>query len=88
MRQAMVVVALAWMTLLLVAGGLMLLRVRDMLQRIITFDLLASIVIALLALVSYLSHTSYYLDAALALALLSFVSTLAAARHYAKGSPF
>ena len=28
------------------------------------------------------------LDAALALALLSFVSTLAAARHYAEGGPF
>jgi multicomponent Na+:H+ antiporter subunit F len=88
MRQAMVVVALAWMTLLLVAGGLMLLRSRDMLQRIVAFDLLASIVIALLALLSYLRHTSYYLDAALALALLSFVSTLAAARHYAEGGPF
>jgi multicomponent Na+:H+ antiporter subunit F len=88
MRQAMIVVALAWMTLLLVAGGLMLLRSRDMLQRIVAFDLLASIVIALLALVSYLRHTSYYLDAALALALLSFVSTLAAARHYAEGGPF
>lgn len=88
MRQAMVVVALAWMTLLLVAGGLMLLRSRDMLQRLVAFDLLASIVIALLALVSYLRHTSYYLDAALALALLSFVSTLAAARHYAEGGPF
>ena len=88
MRQAMVVVALAWMTILLVAGGLMLLRSRDMLQRIVAFDLLASIVIALLALLSYLRHTSYYLDAALALALLSFVSTLAAARHYAEGGPF
>jgi multicomponent Na+:H+ antiporter subunit F len=88
MHQAIIVVALAWMTLLLVAGGLMLLRARDMLQRIVAFDLLASIVIALLALLSYVRHTSYYLDAALALALLSFVSTLAAARHYAEGSPF
>jgi multicomponent Na+:H+ antiporter subunit F len=88
MRETVVVVALAWMTLLLVCGGLMLLRSRDMLQRIVAFDLLASIVIALLALLSYLRDTSYYLDAALALALLSFVSTLAAARHYAEGSPF
>lgn len=88
MHQAIIVVALAWMTLLLVAGGLMLLRARDMLQRIVAFDLLASIVIALLALLSYVRQTSYYLDAALALALLSFVSTLAAARHYAEGSPF
>jgi multicomponent Na+:H+ antiporter subunit F len=88
MRQVTVAIALAWMTLLLVGGGLLLLRSRDMLQRIVAFDLLASIVIALLALLSYVSRTSYYLDAALALALLSFVSTLAAARHYATGNPF
>ena len=88
MRAIMVGVALTWITLLLVASGVMLLRSRDMLQRIIVSDLLASIVIALLALVSYWRHTSYYFDAALALALLSFVSTLAAARYYAKGSPF
>ena len=88
MRAIMVGVALTWMTLLLVAGGLLLLRSRDMLQRIIVSDLLASIVIALLALLSYWRQTSYYLDAALALALLSFVSTLAAARYYAEGGPF
>ena len=84
----MIGVALTWMTLLLVGAGLMLLRSRDMLQRIIVSDLLASIVIVLLALLSYLRHTSYYLDAALALALLSFVSTLAAARYYAEGGAF
>jgi multicomponent Na+:H+ antiporter subunit F len=77
MRTIIVGVALTWMTLLLVAGGLMLLRSRDTLQRIIVSDLLASIVIALLALLSYWRDTSYYLDAALALALLAFVSTLA-----------
>jgi multicomponent Na+:H+ antiporter subunit F len=88
MLRIMVAVALAWMTLLLVAGGLLLLRSRDMLQRIIVSDLLASIAIALLALLSYWRHTSYYLDAALALALLSFVSTLAVARYYAEGRPF
>jgi multicomponent Na+:H+ antiporter subunit F len=88
MLRIMIAVALAWMTLLLVAGGLLLLRSRDMLQRIIVSDLLASIAIALLALLSYWRHTSYYLDAALALALLSFVSTLAVARYYAEGRPF
>jgi multicomponent Na+:H+ antiporter subunit F len=88
MRAIIIGVALTWMTLLLISSGLMLLRSRDMLQRIIVSDLLASIVIALLALLSYWRHTSYYLDAALALALLSFVSTLAAARYYAQGDPF
>ena len=88
MPDAIVMVGLTWMTLLLIGGGLVLLRSRNMLQRIVAFDLLASIVIGLLALLSYLRHTSYYLDAALALALLSFVSTVAAARHHAEGGPF
>jgi multicomponent Na+:H+ antiporter subunit F len=88
MRTIFVGIVLVWMTLLLVGGGLMLLWSRDMLKRIIVSDLLASIVIALLALLSYWRETAYYLDAALALALLSFVSTLAAARHYAEGGPF
>jgi len=88
MRAIIVGSALTWVTLLLIGGGVMLLRSRDMLQRIIVSDLLASIVIALLALVSYWRHTSYYLDAALALALLSFVSTLATARYYAQGDPW
>jgi multicomponent Na+:H+ antiporter subunit F len=46
------------------------------------------IVIGLLALLSYLRDRSYYLDASLALALLSFVATLAAARYYGEGGPF
>ena len=88
MPDVVVAIALVWTTLLLIGGGLVLLRARDVLQRIVAFDLLASIVIALLALLTYLRGTSYYLDAALALALLSFVSTLAAARYYAEGRPF
>jgi multicomponent Na+:H+ antiporter subunit F len=88
MPGAVIVLALAWTTLLLLGGGLLLLRARDMLQRLVAFDLLASVVIALLALLSYLRDTSYYLEAALALALLSFVSTLAAARYHAEGRPF
>ncbi|MGH3757730.1 monovalent cation/H+ antiporter complex subunit F [Actinophytocola sp.] len=69
------------MTLLLVAGGLALVRARDVLQRVVALDLLAVIVISLLALLSYLRGQAYYLDAAVALALLSFVATVAAARY-------
>ncbi|MDQ3763560.1 MAG: monovalent cation/H+ antiporter complex subunit F [Actinomycetota bacterium] len=75
-----VIPALAWMTLPLVAGGLVLIRARDVLQRIVALDLLAVLVTSLLALVSYLRDQLYYLDAAVALALLSFVATVAAAR--------
>jgi multicomponent Na+:H+ antiporter subunit F len=88
MPDVVLVAALVWGAMLLVGGGIVLLRSKNVLQRIVVFDLLASILILLLAVLSYLRQTSYYLDAAFALALLSFVSTLAAARHYAEGRPF
>jgi multicomponent Na+:H+ antiporter subunit F len=88
MPTPLVIGALVWVTLLLVAGGLALLRARDVAQRVIAFDLLAAIVIALLALLCYLRSQPYYLDAAVALALLSFVATVAAARYLSSGGPF
>jgi multicomponent Na+:H+ antiporter subunit F len=80
--------ALVWVTLLLVAGGLVLLRARDVVQRIIALDLLAVLVIGMLALLAYLRDERYYFDAAVALALLSFVATVAAARYLGSGGPF
>lgn len=71
----------AWATLLLVAGGLLLLRSRDNLHRVLALDVLVMIVIALLTLLSYLRDVSYYIDAALALALLSFTATLVVVRR-------
>ena len=82
------VAALVWVTLLLVVGGLVLLRARDAVQRLVAMDLLAVLVIALLALLSYLLDQPYYFDAAVALALLSLVSTVAAARYLSSGGPF
>ncbi len=70
-----------WATLLLVAGGLLLLRSRDKLHRVLALDVLVMIVVALLTLLSYLRDVSYYIDAALALALLSFTATLVVLRR-------
>lgn len=80
--------ALIWVTLLLVAGGLALIRARDVVQQVIALDLLAVVVIALLAMLSYLRAQPYYFDAAVALALLSFVATIATARYLSSGGPF
>ena len=88
MTDWLLVVALVWVTLLLVVGGLVLLRARDAVQRLVAMDLLAVLVIALLALLSYLVDQPYYFDAAVALALLSLVSTVAAARYLSSGGPF
>jgi len=81
-------IAFAWSAVLLVAGGIVLLRSRDALQRVLALDVLVAIVIALLTALSYLRDVSYYIDAALALALLSFTATVVAARHVVRGRPF
>lgn len=88
MPAVIIVPALFWVTLLLVAGGLALVRARNVFQRVVALDLLAVIVIALLALLSYLRGQPFYFDAAVALALLSFVATVAAARYLDRGGPF
>jgi multicomponent Na+:H+ antiporter subunit F len=81
MPDIVISVGAAWATLLLVAGGLLLLRARDTLHRVLALDILVMIVIALLTLLSYLRDVSYYIDAALALALLSFTATLVVVRR-------
>lgn len=88
MPDLVIVVAFSWATLLLVAGGVVLLRSDDAIHRILALDALVAIVIGLLALVSYANDVSYYIDAALALALLAFTATLVAARHVVRGGPF
>jgi multicomponent Na+:H+ antiporter subunit F len=48
---------------------------------VLALDVLVMIVVALLTLLSYLRDVSYYIDAALALALLSFTATLVVVRR-------
>jgi multicomponent Na+:H+ antiporter subunit F len=86
--ELVIEIAFGWATLLLVGGGVLLLRADDALHRILALDVLVAIVIALLTILSYLRDVSYYIDAALALALLSFTATLVAARHVIRGRPF
>jgi multicomponent Na+:H+ antiporter subunit F len=81
-------IAAGWATLLLVLGGLLLLRSPGMLHRLLVLDVLVVLLIALLTTLSYVRGRSYYVDAALGLALLSFTSTLVAARYLTRGGPF
>jgi multicomponent Na+:H+ antiporter subunit F len=81
-------VRLARVTLLLVAGGLVLLRARDAFQRIVALDALSVLVVCLLALLSYARNAPYYFDTAVALSLLSLVTGVAAARFLGSAGPF
>ena len=88
MPEIVLEIALGWVTLLLAAGSLLILRARDTLHRVLALDVLVALTVALLVILSYLRDVSYYIDAALALALLSFTATLVAARYVTRGGPF
>jgi len=76
------------MCVLLVVGVIAVIRTPSTASRIVALDMVVLIVVALLVLFSSYREVSFYLDAALILALLSFVATLAASRYYGEGRVF
>lgn len=74
--------AALWMTVLLATSIVLVIRARSVGSRIIALDMAILILVALLVLLSDVERVPYFLDAALALALLSFAATIAAARYY------
>lgn len=81
-------VAIAWLAVLLGVTVVRLAAARTTGQRILALDLLTLVLIGLLALAAGEDQRSYALDAGLALALLSFVATLAACKYYENRKPF
>jgi multisubunit Na+/H+ antiporter MnhF subunit len=77
-----------WMTgLLCVCIGIVI-KTPSAIVRILCFDALTLVLISLLILYSTTTETSYYLDAALLLALMSCISTVVAARYYSERKVF
>lgn len=88
MHEIVYYAAMVWMSGLLCVCIGMVIRTNSSVVRILGFDALTLIVIALLILYSTTTESSYYLDAALMLALVSFVSTVVAARYYSEREIF
>lgn len=88
MHETVFVLAAAWMTVLLGVTVVYVIRARSAMVRILALDTLTLILVAFLILYADANRTPFYLDAALALALLSFISTLAAARYHSEGRLF
>jgi len=80
--------AIVWLAVLLGVVVVRLARASSVAERILALDLLTLVFIGALALAAGEDQRSYALDAALALALLSFVATLASCRYYENRSPF
>ena len=81
-------IAVAWMIVLLAVSAVTMLRAQRPYVRILALDTMTLIMIGVLVLYAARQNESYYLDAALILALLSFISTIAAARYRAVGRPY
>lgn len=88
MHDVVYYAAMIWMTGLLCICIGMVIRARSALVRILALDSVTLVLVALLILYSTTTGTSFYLDAALILALLSFVSSVVAARYHSEGRIF
>ena len=87
-HEAVFLLGIGWMAVLLGLCVLLIARAATPARRILALDLLALVLVGLLALVAGEDERAYALDAALALALLSFVATVAAARYTGDRRPF
>ena len=81
-------IGIGWLAVLLGVIIVHAARSRSTAARILALDLLTLMLIGLLALAAGEDRRSFALDAALGLALLSFVATLAACRFHEDRRPF
>jgi multicomponent Na+:H+ antiporter subunit F len=87
-NEAIFYIALVWMMGLLLTTLVLVIRAETTMTRILALDMVTLVLTGLLILYSTTTDSSYYLHAALALAMLSFLSTLAAARYFSEGRIF
>jgi len=82
MHETVFYLAAVWMTALLAVMVATVIRVRSTASRILALDTLTLVLVALLALYAAAERSPYYLDAALIVALLAFLGTVAAALYH------
>jgi multisubunit Na+/H+ antiporter MnhF subunit len=84
MHEIVYYTAMIWMIGLFCVCVVMVVRAKSSLVRVLALDTLTLVLVALLVLYSTTTKTSYYLDSAIVLALISFISVIAAARYHAE----
>jgi multisubunit Na+/H+ antiporter MnhF subunit len=88
MHETVFYLATAWMAGLLSISVILVVRESSALVRVLALDMATLLLVAFLVLYADSRQVSYYLDAALVLALLSFISTVAATRYHSEGKIF
>jgi multisubunit Na+/H+ antiporter MnhF subunit len=87
MHDVVFYVALVWLMGLLGVLVVVSARARSTLDVVLALDTLALVFVAVLGLFGAWRGVTGYLDAALVLALVSYVQTVAATRHHAAHEP-
>lgn len=88
MHEMVFYLAALWLTALAAVMVATVINVRSTAGRILALDTLTLVLVALLALYGATVRSPYYLDAALILALLAFVGTVAAALYHGERKIF
>ncbi|MGI8631048.1 MAG: monovalent cation/H+ antiporter complex subunit F [Solirubrobacterales bacterium] len=88
MHELLIYPALLWITGLLGWSTVLVLRARSVLERVAVLEMMTLLLIGVLALLSALRDRTFYLEVAVALALLSFIGVIAYQRYERRGSPF
>lgn len=88
MHEAVFYFAVLWLSGLVIACTVLVLRARSTASRILALDTLVLLLVGVLVLWSDAEGVPYFLDAALVLAVLAFAATLAAARFHGEGRIF
>ena len=81
-------VGVGWLAVLLGVCAFLVARSSSSTSRVLALDMLVLVLIGELALIAARNDRPYALDAGLALALLSFVATIAACRYLEDRRPF
>jgi multisubunit Na+/H+ antiporter MnhF subunit len=82
MSDAVFYIAMIWMVVLFCSCVVLVARSKSGFVRVLSLDALTLVLVALLIVYSITTHSSYYLDAALILALISFITVVASVRYH------
>jgi multicomponent Na+:H+ antiporter subunit F len=88
MTDVVFIVAVGWSTILFSVVVFLVIKRSSAVDKIQALDVLSLILVALLVLFADSQESSYYLDVALIVSLLSFVAIIAAARYFGRGRIF
>jgi multicomponent Na+:H+ antiporter subunit F len=82
MHDIVFYIAMIWLVVLFCVCVIMIMHAKSGLVRVLSLDTLTLVLVALLTVYSVTTGTAFYLDAAVILALISFISVIAAVRYH------